>query len=297
MLVEGRAIKLHPLVCTAFNADFDGDQMAVHVPLSAEAQAEARVLMLSANNLLLPRTAARYRAYAGYGPGLLLPDPGRDGVSQRTDDKAHRRLPGRGAEAKIQVRVSGRPSSLDEAPLPRKNGCTTVWTTVTRPLVETTASAASSSTATSPRIWALWQRGRHPTRQVLRLRDHRDLRQEAAGQDRRPTIKQHGFTIAAEVLDNIKATGYKYSTRGGHHHLHRGHDGARREKELIAETEKKRVVDIEDQYNMGFITDEERYKLVVDEWKDHRRGHRGPDRQPGRVQPHLHDGDSGARAP
>ncbi len=58
VLVEGRALKLHPLNCTAFNADFDGDQMAIHVPLSAEAQAEARILMLSANNLLRPRTAA-----------------------------------------------------------------------------------------------------------------------------------------------------------------------------------------------------------------------------------------------
>ena len=74
VLVEGRAIKLHPLVCTAFNADFDGDQMAVHVPLSAEAQAEARILMLSANNLLRPsgrRTG--HGPHPGHGAGLLLP--------------------------------------------------------------------------------------------------------------------------------------------------------------------------------------------------------------------------------
>ena len=75
VLVEGRAIKLHPLVCTAFNADFDGDQMAVHVPLSAEAQAEARLLMLSANNLLKPQDGTSgHRAFAGYGLGFLLPD-------------------------------------------------------------------------------------------------------------------------------------------------------------------------------------------------------------------------------
>ena len=74
VLVEGRALKLHPLVCTAFNADFDGDQMAVHVPLSAEAQAEARILMLSANNLL--QSSGRrpcHGADAGYGFGFLLP--------------------------------------------------------------------------------------------------------------------------------------------------------------------------------------------------------------------------------
>ena len=89
---RARAIKLHPLVCTAFNADFDGDQMAVHVPLSAEAQAEARFLMLSANNLLKPAgRQAGYRSVAGYGPRLLLSD-------HRPRDRAGRRqgIPRRG---------------------------------------------------------------------------------------------------------------------------------------------------------------------------------------------------------
>ena len=75
VLVEGRALKLHPLVCTAYNADFDGDQMAVHVPLSAEAQAEARFLMLAANNLLKAfRRTSGDGSDAGYGSGFLLPD-------------------------------------------------------------------------------------------------------------------------------------------------------------------------------------------------------------------------------
>ena len=75
VLVEGRALKLHPLACTAYNADFDGDQMAVHVPLCAEAQAEARILMLSANNLLRPQDGKPViRPDAGHGPRLLLPD-------------------------------------------------------------------------------------------------------------------------------------------------------------------------------------------------------------------------------
>ena len=90
VLVEGRAIKLHPLVCTAFNADFDGDQMAVHVPLSAEAQAEARFLMLSANNLLKPSgRQAGYRSVAGYGPRLLLPDH-RPATASRAQGKVFR---------------------------------------------------------------------------------------------------------------------------------------------------------------------------------------------------------------
>ena len=77
VLVEGRAIKLHPLVCTAYNADFDGDQMAVHVPLSAEAQAEARFLMLAANNLLKPSDGRPVTVPdPGHGAGFLLPDHG-----------------------------------------------------------------------------------------------------------------------------------------------------------------------------------------------------------------------------
>ena len=78
ILVEGKAIKLHPLVCTAFNADFDGDQMAVHLPLSVEAQAECRFLLLSPNNLLKPSTESCGRSFPGYGPWYLLPDPGED---------------------------------------------------------------------------------------------------------------------------------------------------------------------------------------------------------------------------
>ena len=83
VLVEGRALKLHPLVCTAYNADFDGDQMAVHVPLSAEAQAEARFLMLAANNLLKTvRRPSGDGSDTGYGSGLLLPDLARRTASQ-----------------------------------------------------------------------------------------------------------------------------------------------------------------------------------------------------------------------
>ena len=77
VLIEGKAIQLHPLVCSAFNADFDGDQMAVHVPLSLEAQLEARVLMMSTNNILSPANGkADYRAVAGHGAGSLLPVDG-----------------------------------------------------------------------------------------------------------------------------------------------------------------------------------------------------------------------------
>ena len=110
------------------------------------------------------------------------------------------------------------------------------------------------------------------------------------------TINKHGFTVASEVLDAIKSTGYKYSTHGRHHRLHRGYDRACRKKyELVAASEQK-VVDIENQYKMGFMTDDERYKQVVQVWEkttndvsDRSAG------EPGPLQPHLHDG--GLRRP
>jgi DNA-directed RNA polymerase beta' subunit len=86
VLIEGKAIQLHPLVCSAFNADFDGDQMAVHVPLSLEAQLEARVLMMSTNNILARQRQADHRAVAGHGAGPLLPVDGPQGRAGRRHD-------------------------------------------------------------------------------------------------------------------------------------------------------------------------------------------------------------------
>ncbi len=114
VLIEGKAIQLHPLVCTAFNADFDGDQMAVHVPLSLEAQLEARVLMMSTNNILSPgQRQADHRAVAGHRARPLLPDArasgraGRGhGVRLARRDRAWRSTPARSRmHAKIQARV------------------------------------------------------------------------------------------------------------------------------------------------------------------------------------------------
>ena len=95
VLVEGKAIKIHPLVCTAFNADFDGDQMAVHIPLSPEAQIEASVLMLASHNILSPASGQPdHRAHAGHGAGPLLPDQGQEGRQGRGPRlRQHRRDP------------------------------------------------------------------------------------------------------------------------------------------------------------------------------------------------------------
>ena len=124
VLVEGKAIQVHPLVCTAFNADFDGDQMAVHLPLSAEAQSEARVLMLSANNILSPAT----------GRPITVPDPGH-GLRGLLPDPGGRRGQGRGPVLPPRLRGGerlrrgrGGPARQDQAPaLPRARRCTRRW--------------------------------------------------------------------------------------------------------------------------------------------------------------------------
>ena len=108
VLVEGKAIKIHPLVCTAFNADFDGDQMAVHVPLSAEAQAEARILMLSTNNILSP----------AHGRPIATPDPGHGARALLPDPRAERGQEGRG-DPDARVRGRGAAGVRPRLPAPR----------------------------------------------------------------------------------------------------------------------------------------------------------------------------------
>jgi DNA-directed RNA polymerase subunit beta' len=116
VLIEGKAIQLHPLVCTAFNADFDGDQMAVHVPLSLEAQLEARVLMMSTNNILRPANGADHRAVAGHGAGSVLSfDPGRErageGMVFSDMGELHHALEARSSPCTPRSRAASRPST------------------------------------------------------------------------------------------------------------------------------------------------------------------------------------------
>ena len=213
VLVEGRALKLHPLNCTAFNADFDGDQMAIHVPLSAEAQAEARLLMLSANNLLRPQDGGPVTVPTQdmvLGSYYLTFERFENGMCQMTNDEfwpqgidfalagknydeltdeekeqqPPQRLPGRGRGADGLQRAHHRHP-------PARRGCAwrRSWTARRcSHVVRGHSPAGSSSTATSRRIWALSSVNEDgtPSDKFFDYGDHRDLRQEAAGQDRRP---------------------------------------------------------------------------------------------------------------
>ena len=253
VLVEGRALKLHPLACTAYNADFDGDQMAIHVPLSAEAQAEARILMLSVNNLLRPQDGnphsiptqdmvlgSYYLTYVREekGTGMAFRDP-EEALMAYQEGAVTLHSP-------VKVRVS---KTIDGEVRYK-----TIDTTVGRIIFN------------------------EPIPQDLGFVDRSDpehafdyeidfrVDKKKLGDIISRCIHKHGFTISAEVLDNIKAQGYKYSTKSGMTISIADMVVPETKKQKIADTEKK-ILDIEKQYRRGFITNDERYRLVVSEWE------------------------------
>ena len=292
VLVEGRALKLHPLACTAYNADFDGDQMAIHVPLSAEAQAEARLLMLSANNLLRPQDGGPVTVPTQdmvLGSYYLTFERFENGCCQMTNDEywpegvdfalAGKTYDELTEEEKASVHMNIYRDE-DEALMAYNEHIIgihqPIWVRVTKELNGVKVSHVVRATAgriifnrNIPQDLGFVKRFNEdgtPSDKFFDYEITETCGKKLLGKIVDKTIKQYGFTIAAEVLDNIKATGYKYSTRGSITISIADMTVPKAKYELIDETE-KRVVEIEDQYNMGFITDEERYKLVVREWE------------------------------
>jgi DNA-directed RNA polymerase subunit beta' len=254
ILVEGRALKLHPLVCTAYNADFDGDQMAIHVPLSAEAQAEARILMLSANNLLHPKdgqpvTVPTQDMILGsyYLTFIRNDEPGAGKVFSSPNEALMAYQNGDvGIHAPVRVRV------------PKVFGgetkYKTIETTVGRIIFnEPIPQDLGFVDRTDPEHMfdyeISFQAGKKQLEKIIKM-----------------AIAKHGFTLSAELLDNIKSLGFKYSTRGAITISISDMTVPETKRTLIKETEKK-VVAIENQFKRGFITEDERYRLVVKEWE------------------------------
>jgi DNA-directed RNA polymerase subunit beta' len=255
ILVEGKAIKLHPLVCTAFNADFDGDQMAVHLPLSVEAQAECRFMLLSPNNLLKPSDG---------GPVAV---PSQDmvlGIYYLTQER-----PGAKGEGK-------RFKDISEAILAYENGVITlhskIMVHVTKEINGQTVSGNVESTLGRfifneilPQDLGFVDRSKPENALVPEVDFHvgkkqlKDILQHV--------INTHGTTTTAEVLDDIKATGYKYSTRAAMTVSISEMTVPPIKKELIANAEKK-VEQITQNYYRGRSTDEERHKNVIKVWQE-----------------------------
>ncbi len=255
VLVEGRAIRLHPLVCTAFNADFDGDQMAVHVPLSAEAQAEARLLMLSANNLLKPQDGKPVTVPSQdmvLGSYYLTIDrdtePGTGKVFRNVDEALMAYAEGVvGIHALIKVRMTR-----------EINGKT----------VSKIVDATPGRLIFNERIpQDLGFVDRSDPDKMLDLEIMFTCGKKELGKIIDKCIRVHGFNVTAEVLDSIKAMGYKYSTKGALTVAVADMLVPEGKDTLIKESEKK-VAQIDRRYKRGFITDQERYRLTVAEWEE-----------------------------
>ena len=254
VLVEGRALKLHPLVCTAYNADFDGDQMAVHVPLSAEAQAEARFLMLAANNLLKPADGSpvtvptQDMVLGSYY--LTLDKDGEKGEGKvfRNMDEAMMAYDAKDItlHSKIKVRrtvdFNGTPvSGLVETTMGRM--------IFNRPIPQDLGYVDRSTPEDALKFEVDFLVGKKQLGQII---------------DR--CIKVHGTEHTAEVLDEIKAQGYKYSTISGITVAVCDATIPESKKDILAAADKE-IDEIRAEYAEGFLSDSERYNAVLRTWE------------------------------
>ncbi len=268
VLVEGRAIKLHPLACTAFNADFDGDQMAVHVPLSAEAQAEARMLMLAANNLLKPSDGkpvavptqdmvigsyyltmikdgepgcprkeiingeeiTRYNIYRDKDEAMMAYQEGSLGLHSECLIRFSKEVDGK-VKSKLVKTTIGR--VIFNRPVPQNLG-----------FVDRT----------------------NPDNE-FELEVSFVVKKKQLGQIAEKCINVHGVSVASKVLDELKAQGYKYSTVSGTTVAVIDALIPEKKKEYLAEAEAK-VDEITYNYSYGLITNEERSSAVIKAWED-----------------------------
>ncbi len=255
VLVEGRAIKLHPLVCTAFNADFDGDQMAVHVPLSAEAQAEARLLMLAANNLLKPSDG---KPVAVPTQDMIL---GSYYLTMDKDDE-----PGNG---KVFRDVNEATMAYDEGDIGLHSKIKIRMTKevngemVTK-LVETTLGKVIFN---NPIPQDLGFVDRTNPDNAFKFEVDFLVNKGGLGKIIDKCIKVHGVTIAAEMLDKIKAQGLKYSTKSGITVAVCDAKIPDTKKELLAKAEEQ-VDIINNYYNMGLYSSDERSRAVIRVWEE-----------------------------
>ncbi len=254
ILVEGRAIKLHPLVCTAFNADFDGDQMAVHLPLSVEAQAEARLLMLSANNLLKPQD------------GKPVTVPSQDmvlGSYYLTIDRDTEKGAGKVFRNEDEALMAYDEGVIGiHAPIKVRRSVVVDGETVTG-IVDATAGRLIFNQKIPQDLGFI---ERHTKEDMLKLEIMQTCGKKQLGKIIDKCIRKHGFNTTAEVLDAIKAMGYKYSTKGALT-VSFSDIAVPEQKQSLIEASEKKVAAIDRKYKRGFITDAERYRLVVKEWE------------------------------
>ena len=243
-LIEGKAIQLHPLVCAAFNADFDGDQMAVHVPLSLEAQVEARVLMLSSNNILSPSNGSPIIVPSQdivlgiYYMSREKPNAKGEGMIFSDVEEVHRAYQEKivDLQAKVRVRIKIKDDSSDES--------------ITK-IVETTAGRSVLAELLPREI---------PFSYI-----NKDLDKKAISELFDVSYRLAGLKATVVLADQIMYTGFRYSTRAG---VSIGVNDMviPTQKTKMVQNAEKEVKEIEKQYNSGLLTSGERYNKVVDIW-------------------------------
>ncbi len=254
VLVEGRAIKLHPLVCTAFNADFDGDQMAVHVPLSAEAQSEARFLMLAANNLLKPSDGkpvvvpTQDMILGSYYLTLVKPDEiGHGKVFRNVDEAMMAYEEGDlGLHAPIKIRMT---KEVDGKVYTELLDCTLGKVIFNAPVPQDLGFVDR----TNPE-------------NMFKLEINELVNKKVLGRIIERCIRVHGTAKSSAVLDNIKAQGYRYSTRSGITVAVCDATIPEKKAQFLAETEA--LIDtIEEDYQMGLLSDQDRSRSKIKAWE------------------------------
>ncbi|MDG2158721.1 MAG: DNA-directed RNA polymerase subunit beta' [Gammaproteobacteria bacterium] len=246
ILIEGKAIQLHPLVCAAFNADFDGDQMAVHVPLSLEAQVETRVLMLSSNNILSPSNGSPIIVPSQdivlgiYYMSREKPNALGEGMIFSDVEEVHRAYQQKivSLQAKIKVRIEIKESEDDDLPAVPKIVSTTVGRAVLAEILP---------------------------KNIPFTYINKDLDKRAISALFDASYRLAGLKATVLLADQIMYTGFKYSTISG---VSVGVDDMviPQQKEKMVVSAEKEVTDIEKQYNSGLLTSGERYNKVVDIW-------------------------------
>ena len=255
VLVEGKAIQVHPLVCHAFNADFDGDQMAVHLPLSAEAQAEARVLMLSSNNILSPAhgkplsTPTQDMILGGYY--LTYSE---DELSGKTADEFDPHPPRLGSEEEVILAVEAKQIGLQQ-PIEFRHDEELIVTTPGRVIFNAEVGRALAE-ALGDRL--------DPSRQPF---INRSLAKRETNDFISELVDRFGALPLASVLDAIKELGFRYATQGGIT-ISKNDIVIPENKEEILSLYEGRVQAIEGDYERGLITEDERKERIVEEWTE-----------------------------
>ena len=254
VLVEGRAIKLHPLVCTAFNADFDGDQMAVHVPLSPEAQAEARYLMLSVNNLLKPQDGkpvtvpTQDMILGSYYLTMEAENEKGEGMYFKDEDEALLAYYNGdlGLHAKVRIRMTKQ-----------------IGDEIKTKTIETTVGRVIFNAEIPQNLGFV---DRTDPEKEFDLEIDFPVMKKNLGTIIAKCIDKNGLNVTAELLDYIKSLGYKYSTKGAITVSVADVAVPEAKKQILADSEKQ-VEEIGKQFKRGLITEDERYSSIIKVWE------------------------------